>query len=185
MNQVISSVVASDDELLQIHDLNKRNLRSKERAKEQSQEGFVSWLYSIDLLKKMHELAPSIVVKDEDKIAGYALVALQEMVPFHRDLETLFTHLQQVRYQGGPLSRFDFYCMGQICVDKKYRGMGLVDMLYQKHKDVYRNRYQMLVTEISTSNVRSQKAHEKTGFKTIYTYRDQMDEWNVVLWDWR
>jgi hypothetical protein len=58
-------------------------------------------------------------------------------------------------------------------------------MLYQHHKKIYGDKYDMLITEISTSNIRSQKAHEKTGFKTIYTYTDAADEWNVVVWDWK
>ncbi|MBS1597538.1 MAG: GNAT family N-acetyltransferase [Bacteroidetes bacterium] len=184
MNNLISSVVRSEEELLQIHQLNKENLRSITKSEEQKKEGFVSWLYPPQLLKQMHELAPSIVVKDDNKIAGYALVASKEMIAFHADLQTLFSHLSRVQYKNQPLSDFSFYCMGQICIDKNYRGLGLVNMLYQKHKEVYGDRYQLLVTEISTSNIRSQKAHEKIGFKTIHTYRDQQDEWNVVVWDW-
>lgn len=46
-------------------------------------------------------------------------------------------------------------------------------------------KYELVVTEISADNHRSQKAHEKIGFKTIYTYHDAMDAWSVVVWDWR
>ena len=74
--------------------------------------------------------------------------------------------------------------MGQVCIDKDYRGKGIFNILFQKHKEVYSNAYELLVTEISTKNYRSQKAHEKIGFTTIYTYSDALDEWNVVVWDW-
>jgi RimJ/RimL family protein N-acetyltransferase len=74
--------------------------------------------------------------------------------------------------------------MGQICVDKNYRGKGLVQELYNKHKEIYSTKYQLLITEVSTANIRSQKAHEKVGFTTIHTYKDAMDEWNVVVWEW-
>lgn len=75
--------------------------------------------------------------------------------------------------------------MGQICVAKEFRGEGLVKMLYQKHKEVYSSEYDFILTEISTSNHRSLKVHAKIGFQTIYTYRDQLDEWNLVIWDWK
>lgn len=185
VSQLISSLVTSEEELGQIHELNKKNMRTTAMTEEQMREGFVSWLYAPELLRQMHTIAPSIVVKDGNKIAGYALTATKEMCSFHRDLQTLFTHLQKIKSGTGPLSDFTFYCMGQICVDKDYRGLGVVNLLYQKHKEIYGGKYQLLITEISTSNIRSQKAHEKTGFKTIYTYRDQLDEWNVVAWDWR
>jgi hypothetical protein len=57
-------------------------------------------------------------------------------------------------------------------------------MLCQQHKEVYGRYFDFLLTEISINNPRSLKAHEKIGFQTIYTYKDAMDEWNVVVWDW-
>ena len=185
MNQLISGIVTSKEELLQIHHLNQLNLRMNIKIEEKNREGFVSWLYPLDLLEKMHAIAPSIVVKDDKKIVGYALVALREMIGFHHDLQILFSHIGSIEYQHRPLSDFSFYCMGQICVDKDYRGQGIVKKLYDEHKAVYSKRFQMLVTEISTSNHRSIRAHEKIGFKTIYNYRDELDEWNVVVWDWK
>ena len=184
MDQLASGIVTSKEELLQIHQLNQRNLKNNIGIEERNKEGFVSWLYPLDLLEKMHAIAPSIIVKEDKKIVGYALVALQEMIGFHRDLQILFTHLGSIQYKHRPLSDFSFYCMGQICVDKDYRGQGIVKKLYDEHKAVYSERFQILVTEISTSNHRSLRAHEKIGFKTIYTYRDALDEWDVVVWDW-
>jgi ribosomal protein S18 acetylase RimI-like enzyme len=75
--------------------------------------------------------------------------------------------------------------MGQICVDKAYRGKGLVNMLYQKHREIYSSRFDFILTEISTANIRSIKAHEKLGFQSIHTYTDAMDEWRVVIWNWK
>lgn len=75
--------------------------------------------------------------------------------------------------------------MGQVCIDKDYRGKGLFSMLFQKHKELYSKKYELMVTEIATTNKRSQKAHEKVGFKTIHTHKDALEEWNVVAWDWK
>jgi L-amino acid N-acyltransferase YncA len=75
--------------------------------------------------------------------------------------------------------------MGQICIDKNYRGKGVFNNLYQHHKKIYQTKFDLLITEISTHNPRSQKAHEKVGFKTIHNYKDVMDEWHVVGWDWQ
>jgi L-amino acid N-acyltransferase YncA len=74
--------------------------------------------------------------------------------------------------------------MGQICVHADYRGQGLVGMLYEFHRQQLSAQYDILVTEISTNNPRSLRAHLKTGFKVIDTYRDAQDEWEVVIWDW-
>jgi hypothetical protein len=180
-----SALVSSDDELLQIHRLNDENLREHISYTERMTEGFVSWLYPLDLLKKMHELAPSVIIKDDERVVGYALTTLKESRLFHADLSVFFGNMEDFHYLGKSLFDQSFYIMGQICLDKNYRGMGLVNSLYQKHFEVYNSKFDLLVTEISSSNPRSQKAHEKVGFKTIHTYTDSADEWNVVVWDWK
>jgi ribosomal protein S18 acetylase RimI-like enzyme len=179
-----STIVTREDELEQIFTLNQQNLKQQLTNDEQKKEGFVTWLYSIDLLKKMHSLAPSIIIKDENKVVGYALTTLRESSVFHPDLQSMFHNLELLHFKGKPLFSYAFYCMGQICIAKEYRGKGLVQMLYQEHKEVYSPKYELLLTEISTSNKRSQQAHEKVGFRTIHTYRDALDEWNVVVWPW-
>ena len=181
---MIATIVTNNDELSQIHHLNRQNLKYNINDDEKNREGFVSWLYSEELLFQMHQLAPSVIVKDGSTIAGYALTTLKESRKFHTDLETMFHHLESVNYNGKSLVNQNFYCMGQICVAKEYRGRGIVDMLYQKHKEIYSKQFDFILTEISTANVRSIKAHEKVGFVTINTYKDVMDEWNVVVWNW-
>lgn len=180
-----ATIVTTDDELLQIHQLNQRNLKVHLGKQTQKEEGFVTWLYSFDLLNKMDQLSPSVIVKNEGKVIAYALTTLKESQVFHPDLESMFQNLELVQYKNKPLSSYKFYCMGQICVAKEFRGKSVVWMLYQKHKEIYSSQYDFILTEISTSNYRSLKAHEKIGFQTIYTYRDSMDEWNVVIWNWK
>jgi FR47-like protein len=178
-------IVTTEKELLQIHELNQINLKQNLTEATKKNEGFLTWLYSMELLKKMHQLSPSIIIKDVERLAAYALTTLKESETFHPDLKTMFRNLEKVYFQNQPLSFFKFYCMGQICVHEEYRGMGLVNMLYQKHREIYNTQYDFILTEISTSNTRSLRAHEKIGFETIYTYQDSVDEWNVVVWNWK
>lgn len=179
-----ATIVTTEEELFQIHELNQQNLKQNLDKEARYRKGFVTWLYSIELLQKMHNLSPSIIVKDDTKVVGYALTTLKEAKSFHPDLDIMFRNLQSVQYKNRALSSYGFYCIGQICVSEEYRGKGIVNMLYQKHKEVYGKHYDFLLTEISTSNSRSLKAHQRIGFQTIYTYKDAMDEWNVVVWDW-
>ena len=176
--------VSTMEELEQIHLLNQQNLKYHLSEAEKQEEGFVSWLYPLELLQQMHQLAPSIIVKDNSAVVGYALTTLPEAAVFHADLKALFDNLEMLSYKGKPLFEHHFYCMGQICVAKPYRGQGIVKMLYDMHKEQFSPTYDFLLTEIATRNVRSWKAHEKMGFKTIHTHTDVLDEWNVVVWDW-
>lgn len=178
-------LVSSDDELQQIHSLNQLNLKSGLSKDEQIQQGFVTWLYSLELLRNLHKLAPSVIVKDNEKVIGYALTTLRESSGFHPDLKNMIHSIDPLFYNGKSLAKYSYYCMGQICIDKAYRGKGVFDLLYKMHKKEYSYQYELLITEISTSNYRSIRAHEKTGFKTISTHKDALDTWNIVVWDWQ
>jgi len=182
---MLATTVTTGDELQQIVQLSDQSIRTKLSEEEKQSQGFVSWSYSFGLLQKMNEQHPHVIVKHDNNVIGYALVALKEAKHFHPDLETMIQHLDEITYNNKKLSDYNYCVMGQICVEKSFRGKGIFEMLYQKHKEVFQDKYDFVVTEISTSNRRSLRAHEKVGFKTIYTYRDAMDEWNVVIWDWR
>jgi GNAT superfamily N-acetyltransferase len=179
-----ATFVSTKKELEQIQNLNQQNLKHNLSEDEMLREGFVSWNYSLELLEKMHRLAPSIIVKDNDEVVGYALVTLKEARSFHDDFEKMIINLQPVIYEGKALISYHFYLMGQVCIHKNYRGKGVFPLLYQQHKISYSKEYELLVTEISTKNQRSLKAHEKIGFKNIFTHREGVDEWHVVAWNW-
>ena len=176
--------VTTEDELAQVNKLNQLYHKVNLTKLEQAEEGFLSWLYPVSLLQQMHNIAPSIIVKDDENVVGYALVTTIESGRFHHDLRVMIDNIETLTYKDKTLSSYSYYIMGQVCIDKDYRGKGIFSMLFQKHKEIYKGKYKLLVTEISTRNLRSQKAHEKVGFTTIHTYNDALDEWNVVAWDW-
>ncbi len=181
---MIATIVTTDEELKQIVELSHQNQKANISEEDVDKEGFTSWSYSLDLLQKMHGLHPNVIVKDGDKVVGYAMVALKEARGFHKELAEMMNFIDSIEYNGKPLSSYNYYVMGQVCIDKNYRGTGVFNMLYQKHKELFQHKFDFVETEISSSNKRSLRAHEKVGFKTIYTYRDNKDEWNVVLWNW-
>jgi len=180
-----ATTVTTPGELLQILDLQKRNLKQHISEEEKDEQGFVTMPFNIQMLEVFHSLAPSVIIKDDDEVVAYAMVLLQEGRYAYPGLEPMFVNFNKLSWKGKPLYDYKFYVMGQVCVDKAYRSKGLFDILYQKHKEIYENKFDFIVTEISTSNYRSLKAHKRVGFVTINTFKDSMDEWDVVVWDWR
>ncbi len=175
---------ASESMLPEIVALSAQNLRTIVSEQERADQGFITWQYDLPLLKAMHQIAPSIVALYEGKVVGYALVATHAMASVHTQMAHMLEHWATLTYRDKPLNQYRYYMMGQICVAKEHRGQALTDRMYQFHRERYGSEYQLLLTEISTSNHRSQKAHERAGFKTIHTYPDHDDMWNVVCWDW-
>lgn len=186
---LLATTVGSGSELTKILQLQQKYLISSIGEDEMRSQGFLTVQHSPELLKEMHSLAPSIIIKDGEEVVAYALVMLRECRELIPELLPMFNTLDNLEYRhiehgGKPLNKYSFYVMGQICVAKEYRGQGLFDMLYHKHREVYQPKFDFIVTEVATRNTRSMRAHERVGFKTIHTYRDKLDHWAVVLWDW-
>jgi hypothetical protein len=75
--------------------------------------------------------------------------------------------------------------VGQVCIDKQYRGQGILPNCYAVYKEYYNKKYDFAITEIASTNLRSLNAHRKIGFNEIHSYSGpDKTEWIVVVWDW-
>jgi ribosomal protein S18 acetylase RimI-like enzyme len=180
-----TSTAKTTTDLQQILDLQEENLINNISDMEMKSEGFVTMHHSMGVLKQMHDLSPSIIIKDNNKIVAYALVMLRECRQLFPPLEPMFAVFDNLKWNNKPMNDQRFYAIGQICIARSYRGQGLFEMLYEGHKKRFCDQFDFIVTEISTRNPRSLRAHERVGFKTIHIYKDELDEWAVVLWDWK
>lgn len=178
------SAVRHRTELEQILALQRKNLKPALSGEDIRSQGFVTVRHELADLERMHALAPSVVVHHGRELVAYALMMPRECRTLMPVLVPMFELFDTLQYQGKPLNAYRFYVMGQICIDRDHRGQGLFELLYHKHRELYQPRFDFIVTEVSMSNGRSRRAHERVGFQTVHTYRDETDEWAVVLWDW-
>jgi GNAT superfamily N-acetyltransferase len=176
---------ADDDDLRAILALQRENRRGARSDAAERADGFVTVEHSLEALRAMHAIEPSIVAVEGGALAGYALVMPVETAPILPILAPMFERLRTLAYRGRSLRDLPHYVMGQICVAARHRGRGVFDALYREHRVQLAARYALVVTEISTRNGRSLRAHERVGFETLEVYRDALEEWAIVGWDWR
>ncbi|MBZ4422569.1 GNAT family N-acetyltransferase [Myxococcus sp. RHSTA-1-4] len=173
-------LVTRREELEQILRLQAANLRGHVSPEQAAREGFVTVSHTLDVLERMHALAPSVIAREGEQLAGYALVMPVEARAFVPILEPMFQLLETLSWRGRPLRDSRYYVMGQVCVAEAYRGQGVFDALYREHRASYGGRFDCMVTEVATRNTRSMRAHARVGFEVIETYRDATDEWAVI-----
>jgi len=181
---LIAKQVTTEKELQQVLALQKQNLRGAKSEAEEKEQGFVTVTHNLEKLQQMHRQEPSIIVKDDEVLAGYALVmptACSAIIP---ELLSLFEGLKKLDYKSKSIDQYRYYVMGQVCVAEAYRGKGVFDLLYQKHREILSSKYDFVITEVATRNTRSMRAHERAGFKRLHTHRNALDEWAMIIWDW-
>jgi GNAT superfamily N-acetyltransferase len=175
--------VQAGAELEQILALQRANLAASVSEQEAREQGFVTAVHSLEVLQQMHALAPSVVAVSDGEVIGYALTMLVEARRYVPILEPMFELFEGLSWRGVRLASIPFYVMGQVCVAKQARGQGVFDALYRGHRDAYRERFELLVTEVSERNARSLRAHERVGFEPLHRYRDRVDNWVILGWD--
>ncbi|MBL9169203.1 MAG: GNAT family N-acetyltransferase [Verrucomicrobiales bacterium] len=179
-----TKLVDQECELKSILALQAANLRRNLAEEEAAREGFLTAEYELDYLRRMNQSEPSVVAVDGDRIVGYALAATQAIRHGNPLLADLFRQIDPLDFRGKLLREVPYVVVGQLCIAKGYRGIGLVGQIYGHFRRSMQGRYQCAVTDVARSNVRSLKAHWKMGFRTIHSISFDGLEWEVVLWNW-
>ena len=181
---VTIQLVSTTEELKGIQELQQQNLRKNLSELEAAEQGFLMAEYSLEFLQTMHDAAPSVIAVSEGKVVGYSLVALKTIRDEHPLLADLFDTIDRINFQTDDLGQSNYVVVGQLCVGKGFRGIGLVDKLYQYYRACYSKEYTYLITDVAKANQRSLKAHKNTGFQVIDELYFDGVGWDIVLWDW-
>ena len=183
---VTYGIVQSNADLQGILSLQKQNLAEHLPADEIQQQGFVTVQHTLADLERMHLLEPSVIAKEGEKVIAYVLAMTLEARHHISILQPMFELFHSISHKGQPLLSYPFIMVGQVCVDKAFRGKGVFENLYYAFRDQFNSRYPFALTEIADRNTRSMRAHERIGFNTIHSYRLPDSEiWNIVVWDWQ
>ena len=183
---IIYTTSNSTIDLEGILSLQKSNLAQGLTSEEIQTQGFVTVNHTYDLLKKLNDYERHVVAKDQNKVIGYVLAMTKQSrfdIPI---LFPMFNVFDAVSYKGKKISEYNYILIGQVCVDKKYRGQGIFDNCYTAYKDCYNDKYDFAITEIANTNLRSLNAHKRVGFEEIHSYvGPDQTEWIVVIWNWK
>ena len=168
-------------------DLQTANLKVNLDTQTIDSQGFVSFVYTPEIIKSMMQEEPQIVVKKGNLIIGYALTTTLNYGETLTLMKPLVDMSRNLYFKNIPLLQLKYYIMGQVCVRASYRGRGVFDALYEGHKQFLSSKYDCVITEIADENKRSLAAHRRVGFQTIHEYYDAISEkdWHVVLWDFK
>lgn len=148
-------------------------------------QGFVTMEYTVQQLQIICGKYRHVVAKHNNAVVGYALILLKDYsssFPFLRDM---FQDIETGFCDGKPLRESRYFVMGQICIEEDFRGKGVFKQLYHQLREQMSADFDFVVTEVSTRNGKSMRAHEHLGFENIKPGETGSSEWKVIAWDWR
>ena len=168
----------SDKELHEILAIQKRSLKANTPIQDREEQGYITVPHTFEILKKMNDACAHILAMDGDHVAGYALVMLRSFRYEMPILTPMFETADRL------LKGKNYLTMGQICIDKPYRGQGIFKGMYTFYKEELSDSYDCLFTEVAIANTRSIEAHKRVGFTILETQMTDGTLWGMVNWDW-
>jgi GNAT superfamily N-acetyltransferase len=167
--------------------LQSQNLKANVSLEEQAEQGFVTAQHTFKELKNINDAENAIIATVDDKVVAYAIAMRKETGLNMPVFDDLFSVLYTLEFDNKPVKDYEYIIIGQLCVAKEYRGQGLVQKLYAFYKECLKSKYAFGITDISTQNPRSLKAHQNAGFEKIHTFYDKFTDsnWDIVLFDFR
>ena len=174
---------AATEDLPAILALQQANLPQNISAEEALAQGFLTVEHELPLLAEMNEACAHTIGKDGEELAGYALSMTRDFSSRIPILLPLFELIDQLDWEGRSVAEIPYILMGQVCVAKGYRGQGVFKGLYEEmQRRMGRDHaYELIITEISTRNTRSLRAHQKVGFIDMHQYQaPNGEQWVVV-----
>ena len=177
---------AKDANLQGILFLQQANLKQHLSPEEVASQGFVTVVHDMDLMKRLNDREQHIIARDGERVVGYTLAMTRDAREDIPVLLSLFNQLETIPFGNQMLSEYRYIIVGQVCVDKAYRGQHVLDRCYAAYRETYAGKYDMAVTDIVSTNLRSRKAHQRIGFRELKSFVDEAGtEWVIVVWDWR
>lgn len=184
MTEIVYKRAETSEELKQILNLQRINIKQSLSEDAIKKEGFVFAEHTFDVLKRMNDACPHIIVKADKEVIGYALSMLNE---FRKDVPALipmFEYMDTIIKAKGLLG-LKYLIMGQVCIDKTYRKQGIFKKLYHYFKEELKPNFDAVITEVNVKNTRSLEAHKSIGFHILDEHTEDGEDWELIIWKWK
>jgi hypothetical protein len=153
-------------------------------TEEEKKSGFVTTPFSIEQLTYVINNEGLFIAKDNYKIIAYIFAESWDFFsqyPIFEYMISLFPKLEFLDFEINSTSSFQY---GPICIDKKYRGKGLINLLFEFMRIHVLKRYPLSLTFINKTNVPSYKAHtEKLKWTGIGDFQFNDNNYYILGYD--
>lgn len=134
-----------------------RNLNEVEREC-----GFVTTPFTTPQLEEIIEQRGIFIAESEsDEIIAYAFAGSWKYFEKWEIFNFMVSRLPQLSFNGSEITTENSFQYGPVCIDKKYRGKGLLNQIFEEMRIEFYKKYPLSITFINKVNVISEKAHTK------------------------
>ena len=130
------------------------NLAGEDRKK-----GFLSAEFTSEQVAAMAEDLGTMLAIVENNVAGFLCAFRKEFNHGSPVIEKMLESYDRVCFEGQSLSSYNDYIYGPVCIDRDYRGKGLLRGLYEAQKRDLTGQFDIGVAFVARNNAHSLRAH--------------------------
>ncbi|QJX48982.1 GNAT family N-acetyltransferase [Hymenobacter taeanensis] len=152
---------------------------------EDKKDGFVTTAFTREQLTQLiQEEQGLFIAKQEEQVVAYVMSASWQFWSVWPIFSLMIENLPNLEYAGRTLNTENSYQYGPVCVDKAYRGSGLLETIFEFAREKMSHRYPVLVTFINCINSRSYAAHtQKLGLEVIAEFDFNRNHYLELAYD--
>lgn len=140
--------------------LNAENFIANLSAEERS-DGFLSAVFSIEQVAAMARDLGIMVVMDNQKLVGFVCAFRNDFAHGSAVVAKMIESYDRAIFEGKPLTQYQTYAYGPVCIDRRYRRQGLLRGLYEAQRNDLAGQFEVGVALIARDNPHSMDAHIK------------------------
>src|SRR5580658_7086685 len=122
---IIYTKAYTEGDLKGILNLQKANLAKNLAPEEIGREGFVTVDHSYQQLKILNDVEKHVIAKNGDAVIGYLLAMTKQASDKIPILVPMFHEFDHIHFQGRLIQSCNYLVVGQVCIDKAFRGQGV------------------------------------------------------------
>lgn len=176
--------------IAQIEDIEKvLELHSKYQIdtirQEDKKDGFITTAFTKEQMVDLITLEQGLFIAVEnDRIVAYVMSASWNFWSRWPMFAFMVEDLHNLEYLGQKLTVQNSYQYGPVCVDKEYRGSGVLEKIFDFARENMAKRFPILVTFINKINIRSYEAHtKKLKLEIIKDFRYNNNNYYELVYD--
>ncbi len=154
-------------------------------AEDDKKDGFVTTPFTAEQLSALIEQEQGLFIAvDGDEVVAYVMAASWQFWSHWPMFAYMIEGLGELEYLGQKLSIENSYQYGPICIDKRYRGSGVLEGIFEFARSQMQPRFPILVTFINKINPRSYEAHtRKLGLEVIAEFGYNNNRYYELVYD--
>lgn len=138
-------------------------------SEEERKSGFITAPFPVDQIEEIiKQNGIFVAINEQDSVIAYAFAGSWKCFEQWEILNYMVSRFPKLSYNGNIITTENSFQYGPICIDKDYRGTGLLNLLFEEMRIEFYKKYPISVTFINKVNEISTKAHtKKLGWEII------------------